>query len=507
MKNLFNHFGRGISAAFAKKSWLFDIVIAFFIAVISCLFASTSLSPLYPANNYDFINVDSNFFLYSASLLLKGKTPYLQVYDHKGLYHLAVDCLGLMMGGRYGVWALEIVFTFVAVLFLLRSVRLISGDSLKSYVAAAAFFLFFRISIGSGNIEGEWVLPFASLYFYFYVKAIEEKKDLYFLFGSFFMGLEVGLSLNSRPLDALWGGSGAICYLVYWIKHKKGQQLLWNVLLALGGCALPFAIIIPLALKGNYLSAMLEAIWRQNFSYIQRGDMPLTTWLTRLLIVGFLAVGMLNYFLEKKNHREKNDLNEFFLSTTVITCVLYLPLMRYYSYIFSGITFYSLAMGYAVYSFEEPFKKFSFGTALISLCLLAYTILNCCLVGFYYGSGYEDFSFSQSKEIESQIIKTIPVEDRNAEGKVFALGCDASVYLDGGITVNERFFCNQTWWSVDNQEVIPEVEAYLSSSSRPTWLLVAEDADTQAAFGTVIADYYVTTTVKNAHFEIYRTLL
>ena len=79
------------------------------------------------------MNVDSNLFRYEASLWLAGRTPYLDFYDHKGLYHVAVDALGLLIGGgsRYGIFALEILVSCLNLYFLARSVRLIEGHAFK----------------------------------------------------------------------------------------------------------------------------------------------------------------------------------------------------------------------------------------------------------------------------------------------------------------------------------------------------------------------------------------
>ncbi len=52
---------------------------------------------------------DSGVFLYVASMLLRGKLPYRDVWDHKppAIYYL--DALGLALGGRstWGVWAIQ----------------------------------------------------------------------------------------------------------------------------------------------------------------------------------------------------------------------------------------------------------------------------------------------------------------------------------------------------------------------------------------------------------------
>jgi hypothetical protein len=507
MKNVCNGFFNKIKNLWKRPDWFFDLLVALTVAFLSCLFGSTSLSPLFPATNYDFANLDSNFFLYSSYLLLQGRVPYLQVYDHKGLYHLAVDCLGLLIGGRYGVWFLEIVYSFVSILFLLRTVRIVSENSGRIYGLALAIFLILRATVGVGNLEGEWVLPFVSLFVFFYAKALVSSKKRYFLWGSFFMGLEVGLSLNSRPLDAIWGGAGAVYYLIYCLRHQKNRDLLFNASMAILGCALPFAVIFPLALQGGYLSAMEEAIWVQGSSYAWRSDTPVTTWFCRLMIFLYLLAVIGLFVLEQKKNSQKKEIAIFFLSIAVVTSLIYLPVIRYYNYIWSGLTFYAVSLSYSFLYLDGIVKKVSLSKVFMGFCLFAYLMWDVCSTGFYYGNGLWDFSYASSKALEADIVNTIPQTDRETQGQVFALNCDAAVYLDGDIIATERYFCSQSWWNADNPEVNPEVRSYLTSSSRPKWLVASTEEVTQVDYGDLIAAYYQTTNVKNSHFEIYEAVV
>jgi hypothetical protein len=420
---------------------------------------------------------------------------------------LAVDCLGILIGGRYGVWFLEIVYSFVAILFLLRTVRLISGNSARIYGLALAIFLILRATVGVGNLEGEWVLPFVSLFVFFDSKALVSSKKGYFLWGSFFMGLEVGLSMNSRPLDAIWGGAGAVYYLVYWLRHRKNWDLLFNVSMAILGCALPFAVIFPLALQGGYLSAMEEAIWVQGSSYTWRSDTPVTTWLCRSMIFFYLLAVIGLFILEQKKATQKTEIPIFFLVIAVTTSLIYLPVIRFYNYIWSGLSFYAVSLSYSFLYLDKVCKKVSLSKTFMGFCLFAYLVWDACSTGCYYGNGLRDFSYASSEAIEDDVVMTIPLLDRETPGQVFALNCDAAVYLDGGITATERFYCSQSWWNVDNSEVNREVRSYLISSSRPKWLLASTDDATHEDYGDLIAAYYRTTNVKNSHFEIYEVLV
>lgn len=493
---------------FVRHPWLFDLLVAFVFAVLVCLFSSTATSPLYPAENYDYINLDSNFFLYFAEMVLyHGKTPYLDIYDHKGMGHIFVDMVGLFLGqgSRYGVWALEILFTFVSVLFLLRSVRLLFGDQLRFRLFALAFYAPLVAMAAMGNSEGEWILPFVTFALYFYLQGYIENRRSAFFLGSLFSGIEVGLALNSRPLDALWGGCFVVFYFVYYLQKQKNWDLLWNVLGAILGCGVIFSFFIAVAFKDGYLGVMYEAIYVQSWAYLQKQIPLLSIWLNRLLIAAILASVIVFYLRERKVFQNQKTLNQFFLIVGLISSVLYFVIARFTSYYYSGYTFYILGLAYYLSSFK-PLLNHPRVTALktASLTLTALEVVWCAaLVGGYYGSGLADFSYQKSKDIETTILHTIPASDRQSEGKVFALNCDAMVYRVGGIVAKERYCINQTWWAYDNPGVIPEVKDYLSGNDKPKWLLVSTNPETLESYGDVVETYYQPTATANEEFVIY----
>ena len=65
------------------------------LATVIELFASVSTSPLYGnLYLYDNIDIDSNFFMLAGKLITEGKTPYIDFFDHKGLYVFYINTNG-----------------------------------------------------------------------------------------------------------------------------------------------------------------------------------------------------------------------------------------------------------------------------------------------------------------------------------------------------------------------------------------------------------------------------
>ncbi len=485
---------------------LADIVLALLFAFITCLVASTSLSPLYPETNYDGQNGDSNFYRYCAYLWLHGKTPYLDFYDHKGIYHLLLNVLGLLIGGRYGIWLLEIVWSFFNLLILARCVRLLKGNDIQWRILLYGLYLLLFSLVSQGNNEAEWVLPFVNLALFGYLNGIKKKDSHYFLLGSFFMGLEVGLAFNSRPIDALWGGVSALYFVIYSTKNKRFWDLLWNALTAIVGCAIPFAIFYPMAIQGGYLNQMVYAIFLQSGHYLLR-NITGTVFIyifNRALVVVAVAYYCFSYHFMKKNMPAEKELNFYFLFLGLASSLIYFFALGYFTYFLSGFGFICLDLIYSISAFP-PLKKIDLRKLLTYAVLTASVVYNAILVTGYYTFGVYDFSYQESKRIKEDVL-AIPEEDRKTAGKVFAIDLGTAIYLDGDIVVNERFLCFTSWFSNDNDNVTPEVISYISGEisgvAKPKWLLIPAQ-NPNVKFNDAIDKYYVFYSRPNDTFAIY----
>ena len=76
---------------------------------ISLIVSGILLNPL-----FSYPGRDAGIFLYIGSLILKGKVPYLDVWENKGPIVFYINALGLFLGdgSRWGVWLLEFLFLF-----------------------------------------------------------------------------------------------------------------------------------------------------------------------------------------------------------------------------------------------------------------------------------------------------------------------------------------------------------------------------------------------------------
>ena len=117
------------------------------------------------------------------------------------------------------------------------------------------------------------------------------------------------------------------------------------------------------------------------------------------------------------------------------------------------------------------------------------------------------FSYADSRLIEEAVL-AIPAEARSKEGEVYALNCNAAVYLMGDIETSFPYFVNQSWWGTSRPEVIEKTAAYLSGEDRPLYLLAGKEGGTEKDFGAVIDAYYeeAANQIENPAFVLYVAL-
>jgi len=488
---------------------LYDGVIALFVALFIALFFSTSLSPIYLGENSSGMNMDSNLFRYCASIWLNGGVPYIDFFDHKGLYHLAIDLLGLWIGGRYGIWFLEIVFYWADLMILLPSVRLLFGDERRYRIAFYLLFTALQGCVLEGNLEGEWVLPFVSLFASAYVFGIVKQNPKAFFLGSFAMGLDVGLALNSRPVDGIYGALGALFFSIFCFRHHQYFALLKNALIAILGCAIPFVIFYSLAYAQGFKDLMVEAVFVQSSSYLFNSFFGITplVWGYKLQALATAILLGLFFFFERKTAPKQSDLAFFFFFVGGAADLIFFVILGYGHYFQSGFGFLSLAFLYGL----SHCPKIKAGALLrfVNAFLFLFLVgdLGFFSIAYYTPQGLDGYSYSETQEMAATISE-MKKQGAGAKGSVFAIDVDCGFYIQGDFVVNERYMAFQKNWCRDNPAVAGEVLDYLSGGlegkKQPKWVLVSKESGSIDRFASVIKeDYTLAASLSNSVVWVY----
>lgn len=104
---------------------------------------------------------DSSVFMFAGRLILEGKAPYVDVWDHKGplLYLVNALGVGLGQGGFWGIWAQQAVVLLVAAAIAYRLLHEAFGQT-PARIASVAWLLATTALMEGGNLTEVYTLPF-----------------------------------------------------------------------------------------------------------------------------------------------------------------------------------------------------------------------------------------------------------------------------------------------------------------------------------------------------------
>jgi len=446
-----------------KTSFLFlSLVLSF----LSVTFGNGISSFLYSNFRIDAFTSDPDFFYFTASLMLKGKIPYIDFYDHKGLYVFYFHALGQLIGGRVGLYFLELLWLVPVFYFLILTCEEFHFQRRLS-VLLAIFFATVLIAQFSGGSDEEVELPFISLALYFYVRALNRSSDNDFMIGNILWGVSAGICLNLRPSDCMFALSAVIFYAVHMFSQRRYLIVLRDAALCVGAI---FLLSIPPyvhAISQGFLNQMFEAVILSNFSYI--ASAAGSTWVRYLcwglLGLGLVMFGFIMFFLKKKI---PFDEWQFYLVSMIVVFPLQFAIARFTHYWILAYPFCCLLLGrYLQFApwFNNSRRTFraTVSAVLVALCTL------CVWWPAYYFVPCHD---QVDRTISSVLQEAIPESSR--DGRTIGVDVENGIYLLGDITPDYKDYAMQSWHSRFDETLIPRLEEYLTSGDVDYVLLPAE---------------------------------
>ena len=202
---------------------------------------------------------DTGVFFYAAQRLLDGGAPYRDIWDHKppGVYF--VDAVGLALGGRVGIWAVQLVFLIAAALLGYRAIRRELGDvpalvgSLAWLVASPRLFL----EQGQTNFVEFFALPFqfGALMLVTEIRTLSTARAAA-------IGLLGGSAVLFKPtLVGIWIAIGLVTLI-----ERRRHAIAPMAAIALGA-SLPLAIVAAWALLRGIFADMVDQALVYNRAY------------------------------------------------------------------------------------------------------------------------------------------------------------------------------------------------------------------------------------------------
>ncbi|WP_191016994.1 glycosyltransferase family 39 protein [Treponema zioleckii] len=209
--------------------------------------------------------VDSHVFIYVAKVLLNGGRLYTDVFDHKGPLLYFINAIGLSLHEYTGIWLIEFLSIFLAMLFAFKTARLVFSRT-ASLISVLLSFAYLIETFGFGNYTENYALPYILLTQFIFLRLVHQQKDLtklkIMLVGSMF-----SFTFLLRPnLVFLW-----VLFCVYIllvkIREKKYKQLWTYVGYFFTGS---FIILLPVAVYficlGNF-SDFIKDYFLYNIRY------------------------------------------------------------------------------------------------------------------------------------------------------------------------------------------------------------------------------------------------
>ncbi|MDD5885245.1 MAG: hypothetical protein PUC66_04290 [Erysipelotrichaceae bacterium] len=443
-------------------------------SVLTWLFFSASLSPLFPTYSYDSMNRDAEFYLWTGREILEGKKPYLDFYDHKGPLVFYLNALGMAMGGRYGMALLLGISHFITAFFLFLLIYQETKRSLNVCFAFALLLLLYATN-GSGNQNGDIVAPLCSLSLYFFFTALpHEIASWRWYLALAIAGLEVVVSLFARPSDAVFGGSICIAFFVCWCTRIKAWRLhlLWGALAAIAGFLCFLALFSGIFASLGVLKPYYHAVFHDSNRYIL-GMKPVDAIFSRIMICLYLILSTLSFFFARKRFSSSQRLPLVALFTLAITNgVLQFAIAKYPQYWISIFSFLSYQIVHDCNLFwggkgKRPYFVISLGNIIalvISLSLCVY------YPTFYHTSGHLYFSSSSNQRIHDEIESIIPKEALESKDQVYYIDTSAALLLTYDSQNQCPYQTMQSWHAKFKPEVDQAITTYLSTY-QPTYVV------------------------------------
>lgn len=453
----------------------FFLVLSF--VLISLL--STTTTYLYP--NVPYMFTDSVFFQQVGKMIVEGKTPYVDIFDHKGIYFFWYEALCYLIHPRYGFFVMDFLIYAIVLFFVYRTLREIPVSSATTWTALLLF-IFFTCFIREGNITEDFSLLFLAPSFYFFIHTLThpEKQKRNFLIANAMAGAFSGILLFTRANNCAILLFAVIGYAILAISKKDFKGLFLNFL----ACVLPFlafcAIPLLVAHYGGYLYEMIDQTFLLNAEYTTSHFDVQQIILMILDILSTILFSILLVRFRKKGIYAK-DLLLLLLVDMIGTGLVFAYTSHYPHYY---VVTYPLLVTVMALGIERLFtlgkenRTMEKGTKAIYILR---AVLPIALFGnfLYFVSGYYSFIPDGYGKVEvmEEMIDYIEESDKDdgKKGEILAIDVNPSFYLLTDRLPEERHFAYQTWQTMTYPSVYVELTDYIEEE-RPEWIVI-DDTD------------------------------
>lgn len=436
-------------------------------AFAGALVFSPSTSPLYSDWGYD-----SAMFQTIGKYWAQGYLPYVSLFDHKGPIIFFVNALGYLLGGRGGVFAIQVLCFAVSEYFAYKIMRMRLGK-LWSFILAFSLPLILSATWQEGNTTEEYILPllFASYYcMLLWCEGLKNGEFEHPAAAAFVYGLSFAFALLTRLTNAIGICAGTAYIVVYLVIKGKWRNLLYNALTFILGFA---ALVVPFSLYFAAHDALYDMWYGTlifNFSYLSTHRDALSFSLVKFLLYvrrclcGFALIFAALWGLIF-GRRDKAG-NLLWLLVPVVS-VAFLYTQNAYDH-YATVLLPMLCVALVLMRGENTRAELSgiSNVLCVLMCLFVF-------VSFTYKT-YRSFStalpasaYEYYGDEYQGLLEKLPEEGRE---NFVAIDCPRRLYLENDLRPNLRFFTLQTWMGLNSEEFLDMLCEELIESE-VEWLL------------------------------------
>ena len=455
---------------------LFELGWAFLVAFLILGLAASGLSPFFKTD-YSWNSIDTNFFMMTGRDVLAGKTPYLDFYDHKGVYVFYFNAFMVLLGGRSGVFIVELLVLTYSFFMLAECLRILDLD-LGPLLFVGGLLGVATMMAPNGDSIGALISPFLLTPMAVLLQGLKTKNSKLFFTANLLNGLGFAIAFCTRIIDAIPCAAFVLIYIVYGIKKREDIKILWNALGFLAVFALGVAPAFIASSLGHFTSEMLFASFVHNFVYDGR---PLhVDELLRRIVSGLVFFGIaLTAFLKRKSLSEERFIFLFVGALTML--VTYPVVVRYAQHLISALPFVLVVIA-LLFNALLQFKH----AKITQRIVLSASILGAIasLVNFTLVPRLDPVrkAYAEAGAVASSYIVSRYGQGHFRDGgepSIFALDCTSALYLDTGYLSNYPYQSFQCWWSLSEPDILQKTKDYVGS----------KDADIIVIYGTETYHY------------------
>lgn len=427
---------------------------------------SLNTSPIYP-NDY---GVDSGFYRYMGTIILKGKTPYTDLWEHKGPVLYFIQALGAIHGTRNEklsfIFLMQVFSLFLSVCFLRKTDKLVSnnrGSFLRFLLLMLCSLSILGKPLDGGNLTEEWSIPMICCSLYLFTKYAENVKTEFRHPRHYALihGICFGLITFIRVNNAVSICAGLLVIFICLIRKKQWKNLLENILFGLLGILIVAIPVAAFFYKRNALYDMIYGTFIFNLKYTDfvTKSFSLRDWFNQ---TAPLFLSLLLILLNLLKTRQVRLIDITALVITAVNLFMFVKINTYIHYfiIIFPVFFFILIL------YVKPGNHLSI---LLTAALSVSYFTGCKNLAVYYLRPDHMSLFSTANQY-------FPKSEKDS---AIAVDVPSEIYLNLGITPCSRFAAFQTRIFKINSEFEAEFVQTMQEKE-PKWII------TPCSYGSIV---------------------